>query len=68
MRGRNNTGRIPVGQTQFAIGTVARHMRRRVDSDAGMAYEQPQEDREANVSGGKSHVRYDRVRLWLFRK
>ena len=66
LHGRNSTGGIPVEKTQLAICAVAGHMRRRVDNHADMAYEQAQEYGKANVSGGRSHARYDRLRLWLF--
>jgi len=38
-------------------------MRRSMDSDAGVANEQSQEDHEANVAGGRIHALFDRLAM-----
>ncbi len=53
-------GCVAVCNAEFALATVAADMRRSMDSDAGMADEQSQEDNKANVAGGRFHVRFDR--------
>ena len=52
---------MAVGNAEFARGTVARHMRCSMDSDARVANEQSQEDNEANVATGRIHARFDRL-------
>ena len=63
----NSIGRVTVGEAQLAITAVARDVRCGVNRDANMTYKQSQEDCEANMSGGKTHVRYDHAWLLLFR-
>jgi len=48
-----------VSDTDFTLATVARHMRRRMDSDGGVADKESQEDNKANVADGRFHARFD---------
>lgn len=59
-RGLHRIGCVAVSDAEFALATVASDMRRSMDSDAGVAYEESQEDNEANVAGDRYHVRFDR--------
>jgi ribosomal protein L31 len=52
-------GCVAVCNAEFALATVAAGMRRSMDSDAHMAYEQSQEDNQANVAVSRFHVRFD---------
>ncbi|MCO4810113.1 MAG: hypothetical protein KC572_00810 [Gammaproteobacteria bacterium] len=48
-----------MSDTDFTLATVARRMRRRMDSDGGVADKESQEDNKANVAGRRSHARFD---------
>jgi hypothetical protein len=47
---------VAKSDAELTLASVARHMRRSMDSNACVANEQSQKDNKANVAGGGVHV------------
>jgi len=55
----NDVRRIPVGNTQFAVTRIARHMGCRMHSNTDMPDQESDQDGKAEMSGSKCHAIYD---------
>ena len=55
----NDVRRIPVGDTQFAVTRIARHVGCRMHSNTDMPDQRGDQDGKAEMSGSKRHAIYD---------